>query len=115
MVPNRSQRMSRIFICYRRDDSAGFARALKTVLSERFGKDHVFMDLDNIDPGEQWEDVIHTAVSGWTAASSTNTPSVPSSMPPTTIKTTPCRRDETVGVSMAPLWPAPTILQSAYF
>ncbi len=52
-----------IFVCYRREDSAGFARALKTVLGDRYGKDHVFMDLDNIEPGELWEDVVDRAVS----------------------------------------------------
>ena len=53
----------RIFVCYRREDSAGFARALKTVLGERYGKDQVFMDLDNIAPGQLWEDVVDRAVS----------------------------------------------------
>lgn len=52
------------FICYRREDSAGFARALKTVLSERYGRDRIFMDLDNISPGQLWEDVVNAAVSG---------------------------------------------------
>jgi hypothetical protein len=53
----------KIFVCYRREDSAGFARALKTVLGSRYGKARVFMDLDNISPGELWEDVVNRAVS----------------------------------------------------
>jgi TIR domain len=51
-----------IFVCYRREDTAGFARALKTVLGDRYGRDRVFMDLDNIAPGELWEDVVNRAV-----------------------------------------------------
>jgi hypothetical protein len=51
-----------IFVCYRRDDTAGFARALKTVLNQRYGKDRVFMDLDSIAPGQRWEDVVNAAV-----------------------------------------------------
>jgi TIR domain len=54
----------KIFVCYRHEDTAGFARALKTVLSERYGRDRIFMDLDNIAPGELWEDVVNKAVSG---------------------------------------------------
>jgi hypothetical protein len=54
----------RIFVCYRREDTAGFARALKTVLGDRYGRDNVFMDLDNIAPGEMWEDVVNKAVGG---------------------------------------------------
>ncbi len=53
-----------VFVCYRREDTAGFARALKTVLGERYGKDRVFMDLDSIAPGERWEAVVNRAVSG---------------------------------------------------
>jgi hypothetical protein len=51
-----------VFVCYRREDTAGFARALKTVLDERYGEDRVFMDLDSIAPGQRWEDVINEAV-----------------------------------------------------
>lgn len=35
----------RIFICYRRDDSAAYADRLSDQLSDRFGADEVFMDL----------------------------------------------------------------------
>jgi len=52
----------RVFISYRREDTKGFARALKTELASRYGKDRVFMDLDNISPGELWEDVVRRAV-----------------------------------------------------
>lgn len=53
----------RVFICYRREDTKGFARALKAELAVRYGKDRIFMDLDNIAPGQLWEDVIQDAVS----------------------------------------------------
>jgi hypothetical protein len=51
-----------VFISYRREDSKGFAIALKSELARRYGDDRVFMDLDNVAPGELWEDVINQAV-----------------------------------------------------
>src|SRR6185436_15740775 len=53
---------SRIFISYRRDDSAGHAGRLSDKLSERFGHDQIFMDLDDIQPGEDFVQVIENAV-----------------------------------------------------
>jgi len=38
--------MSRIFISYRRDDSAGYAGRLYDRLSERFGQGKILMDID---------------------------------------------------------------------
>jgi hypothetical protein len=45
---------SRIFISYRREDSAGFVRALLGPLRERFGSDRIFKDTDNIPPGQDF-------------------------------------------------------------
>jgi hypothetical protein len=53
--------MARVFISYRRDDSAGYARGLYDRLAARFGLDHVFMDL-GIRPGENFIDRIHDGV-----------------------------------------------------
>jgi hypothetical protein len=43
--------MTGIFICYRRQDSAPYAGRICDRLSGRFGKDAVFMDVDDIAPG----------------------------------------------------------------
>ena len=47
--------MPRIFISYRREDSAANARLLYERLSAKFGASRVFMDVQDIDPGEQWK------------------------------------------------------------
>ena len=46
--------MSRIFLSYRRDDSAGFAGRLSDALEVRFGAGTVFRDVDDIKPGEDF-------------------------------------------------------------
>lgn len=50
--------MDRIFISYRREDSEGFARSLFQSLSEEFGSDTVFMDVEAIELGVDFIDVI---------------------------------------------------------
>jgi hypothetical protein len=50
------------FINYRREDSAGHAGRLYDALSSRFGDDHVFMDVDAIDPGEDFAEVVEQKV-----------------------------------------------------
>ena len=54
--------MARIFISYRRDDSGGWAGRLYDRLSQYFGRDHVFMDIDTIEPGLDFAEVIEQAV-----------------------------------------------------
>ncbi|MCB1936650.1 MAG: toll/interleukin-1 receptor domain-containing protein, partial [Nitrosomonas sp.] len=51
--------MSTLFISYRREDSSGYAINLYDRLASHFGRDHVFMDIDQIKPGEDFHDVIH--------------------------------------------------------
>lgn len=51
-----------IFICYRRDDSAGHAGRLYDRLSAHFGDEQIFMDLDRIEAGEDFVQVIEEAV-----------------------------------------------------
>ena len=51
--------MSSIFINYRRDDSSGYAGRIYDRLSNHFSSDHVFMDIDQIEPGEDFHDVIN--------------------------------------------------------
>lgn len=54
--------MSIIFISYRRDDSAAYAGRLYDRLTAHFGKGQVFMDIDQIDPGEDFVEVIERKV-----------------------------------------------------
>ncbi|MDQ3742818.1 MAG: SUMF1/EgtB/PvdO family nonheme iron enzyme [Acidobacteriota bacterium] len=63
-MPQASGQFSGIFICYRRDDSGGYARALYDRLGSHFGDEQIFMDLvDQIEPGEDFVQVIQEAVS----------------------------------------------------
>lgn len=55
--------MARIFISYRRDDTSGYAIHLYTDLSKHFGREQIFMDIDTIEPGVDFVEVIETAVS----------------------------------------------------
>lgn len=43
---------SRVFVCYRRDDSRWQANLLADELAARFGQTAVFMDVDNVRPGD---------------------------------------------------------------
>src|SRR5437588_1648941 len=54
--------MSRIFINYRRGDTATSASRLYEWLSERYGDEQVFMDVDTIEPGLDWAEAIDSAV-----------------------------------------------------
>jgi tetratricopeptide (TPR) repeat protein len=50
--------MSGIFISYRREDSQELAGRLFDRLTQRFGKDRVFRDIDTLDPGAKFAQVI---------------------------------------------------------
>jgi TIR domain-containing protein len=52
----------RVFISYRRNDSAGYAGRLYDRLADRLGYDRVFMDVDSIEPGVDFGEVIQAAV-----------------------------------------------------
>jgi hypothetical protein len=52
----------RIFLSYRREDASGHAGRLYDVLVERFGEENVFMDIDTIDVGADFAEVITRAV-----------------------------------------------------
>jgi hypothetical protein len=51
-----------VFISYRRDDSAGYARALHDALARRFGAARIFIDVDDIAAGQRFAQVIAGAV-----------------------------------------------------
>ena len=54
--------MARIFISYRREDSAGDAGRLADHLNRRFGSARVFLDIDTIDPGTDFERVLTSSL-----------------------------------------------------
>jgi hypothetical protein len=54
--------MARIFISYRREDSGASAGRLHDRLREHFGRDNVFMDIDTIEPGLDFTEVIERTV-----------------------------------------------------
>ncbi len=47
-----------IFISYRRGDSAGYAGRLHESLERRLGDGHVFRDVDELEPGQDFVDAI---------------------------------------------------------
>jgi hypothetical protein len=54
--------MPDIFISYRRDDTSGYAGRLYDQISAHFGKDHVFMDVADIEPGSDFVQVLEEKV-----------------------------------------------------
>jgi sugar lactone lactonase YvrE len=52
----------RVFVSYRRQDTPGYAGRLYDRLVRRLGPAGVFMDIDDIDPGTDFADVIHAAL-----------------------------------------------------
>ena len=52
----------KVFLSYRRDDSAGYAGRLFDRLTAHFGTQHIFMDIDAIQPGEDFRKAIENAV-----------------------------------------------------
>ena len=62
MPPVTPSKFNGIFLSYRRDDSAGHAGRLYDTLVNHFGEDHIFMDVDTIEPGDDFVAVIERAV-----------------------------------------------------
>jgi hypothetical protein len=54
--------MAGVFISYRRDDSAGFAGALKRELASRLGPERVFLDIKDIDGGTEFPVALDEAI-----------------------------------------------------
>ncbi|ATE62711.1 TIR domain-containing protein [Thauera sinica] len=50
--------MARLFVSYRREDSAGFAGRLTDALERTYGEGSVFRDVDDIRPGEDFAQII---------------------------------------------------------
>jgi hypothetical protein len=62
MPPSSKQQFSGIFVSYRRDDTSGHAGRLADRLVEHFGRNRIFVDIDTIEPGEDFVTVIENAV-----------------------------------------------------
>jgi hypothetical protein len=62
-----------IFLSYRRQDAAPYARLLKSELSERIPGARVFMDLDSIEPDLDFAEVIREAPAPVAVASAAGT------------------------------------------
>jgi TIR domain len=60
---DQSDRPPGVFISYRRSDTGPYARLLKAELAGRFPRVRVFMDLDAIEPGLDFAEIIRDAVS----------------------------------------------------
>jgi hypothetical protein len=58
-----SVRRDRIFISYRREDTQGYARALREVLVDQLGTERVFRDIDTVRPGQDFVDEVNRALS----------------------------------------------------
>ena len=56
--------MASLFISYRREDASGHAGRLCDRLSSRFGGDRVFMDVQDITPGQDFSEAIDATISG---------------------------------------------------
>lgn len=54
--------MPDIFISYRREDTSGYAGRIYDQLSAHFGKDHVFMDVADLEPGSDFVETIEKKV-----------------------------------------------------
>jgi hypothetical protein len=61
---NPAPAAARLFISYRRDDSAGYARALNDRLAQQFGDQRVFIDVDDIPAGAAFDATIAQALGG---------------------------------------------------
>ena len=53
---------AKVFINYRREDTAPYAGRLYDRLTEHFGEDRVFIDIDQIEPGEDFVEAINRKV-----------------------------------------------------
>jgi hypothetical protein len=54
--------MPNIFISYRRDDSLPWTGRLHDHFARHFGAEHVFVDIDSIEPGDDFSDVVRTRI-----------------------------------------------------
>ncbi len=56
--------MKKAFISYRRSDSPGYVRALYERLTQHFGRSQIFMDVDDIQLGRDFVDILDNNLKG---------------------------------------------------
>ena len=61
-MSNEEKTDIKIFVCYRRDDTLGFAHAINTFLGDKYGEDNIFIDVDSIHPGKNFVDVLNETI-----------------------------------------------------
>jgi hypothetical protein len=61
-LPAQPSPSARIFVNYRREDASGYAGRLYEWLSDRFGRDRVFRDINTIEPGADFVAAIENGV-----------------------------------------------------
>jgi hypothetical protein len=62
ILPKEPTATGKVFICYRRDDSAGHAGRVNDRLARELGHETLFMDIDNIDLGVDFVEVLQDEV-----------------------------------------------------
>ena len=62
MIPTPTRK---IFLSYRRDDTQHVAGRLYDRLADHFGQENIFMDVDSIEPGLDFIEVIDEWVRAW--------------------------------------------------
>jgi hypothetical protein len=53
---------AKVFLCYRRDDSAAYAGRVQDRLAQEFGRDLLFMDVDTVPLGVNFVTVLHNEI-----------------------------------------------------
>jgi hypothetical protein len=62
-MPDQPKKLNQIFICYRREDTAGVVGRIYDRLVQRFGKDTIFKDVDSLPLGRDFRRHIESVVS----------------------------------------------------
>ena len=62
-MPDQPKKLNQIFICYRREDTAGVVGRIYDRLVQRFGKDTIFKDVDSLPLGRDFRRHIDSVVS----------------------------------------------------
>jgi TIR domain len=65
--PDRDRAVSNIFISYRREDAAAYAGRLCDHLDTLLGEDRIFMDVEDIHPGQNFAQTIDQSIATCTA------------------------------------------------
>jgi len=60
--PHGQTMAAKVFLCYRRDDSAGYAGRVQDRLEREFGRDLLFMDVDAIPLGVNFSKILREEV-----------------------------------------------------